>query len=227
MREQLASLAAAVGKRNRDSPGSALNAVVFGTHRFVREVESRDLRFALLPEVLRSRRGNCVGLGSLYLALAEQLGWKLEAVIVPGHFYVRMQEQGRLRNLELLRRGESMPDSWYAQRFPIPGGHASEYARALTAAEVVAVIEYDAGEELRRRGQLHEAQRAYDRARKHFPELAEAHASHGAVAQLLGDLDQALADYQRAQRVNPHLPGVDQNLALLRAERSGAGAALQ
>lgn len=223
-REQLRALAAdvrSVVARAPDAPPSAgLNEVIFGARHFVREVDDRALRFVLLPEVLESRRGNCVGLGTLYLAVAELLGWNARGVMMPGHFFVRIEEQAATHNLELLRRGEWMPDAWYAERFPIPGGAAREYARALSIAEVAGIVEYDAGEELRRRGQLQEARRAYDRARTHFPGFAEAHASRGAISHLLGDLDQALADYQAAEREYPHLPGLTQNLTLLRTERS-------
>jgi len=40
---------------------------------------------------------------------AEAKGF--EAVMVPGHFYVRAREAHGPRNMELLRRGESMPDA--------------------------------------------------------------------------------------------------------------------
>jgi regulator of sirC expression with transglutaminase-like and TPR domain len=215
-----ADVARAARQKPEALPSTALNETIFGKWRFVREVDDPDLRFALLPDVLQSRRGSCVGLGSLYLAVAEQLGWRLNAVMVPGHFFVRIIQRGRTHNLELLRRGEVMPDSWYRERFPIPGGAAREYGRALSIAEVVGVVEYDAGNHWRRQGQVLEARHAYDRARKHFPDFAEAHASRGAIAQLLGELDDALLNYRSAQRANAHLPGVAQNIGLLELERA-------
>jgi hypothetical protein len=50
-------------------------------------------------------------------------------------------------------------------------------------------------------------------------DFGDAHASAGAVAQLLGALDYSLEACRAAQRVNPELPGVAANLALLAAER--------
>jgi len=208
----------ALARNPRRSRASALNETVFGTLGFVREVDDPSLRFALLPSVLESRRGSCVGLGSLYLALGERLGWRISGVMVPGHFFVRIDERGVSRNLELLRRGEAMPDAWYRMRFPIPGGAAPAYARPLAPIEVVGVVEYDVGDARRRQGRLIEARRAYDRARRHFPEFAEAHASLGAVAHLLGALDEARAGYEAARHANPHLPGIDHNLEVLESE---------
>jgi tetratricopeptide (TPR) repeat protein len=80
------------------------------------------------------------------------------------------------------------------------------------------------GNERRRQLRLAEAKAAFTRATRAFPELSEAHASLGAVEQLLGNLDDAEASYLRARVANPYLPGLEENLALLAEERGGASA---
>jgi tetratricopeptide (TPR) repeat protein len=144
--------------------------------------------------------------------------------MVPGHFYVRAREGLARRNLELLHRGEQMPDAWYLARFPIPGGSASEYGRALSLSEVLAVIEYDVGNERNRQGRWLDAKRAYRAAATDFPDFAEAHASLGVVAHLLGQLDEARTHYQTARAANPYLPGIAHNLSLLEAELTSSRA---
>lgn len=206
----------------RRSPAAVLSELLFERWGFVREVADTNLGFVFLPSVLERRRGSCVGLGTLFLALADALGKPASGVMMPGHFYVRMQEPGQARNVELLRAGEAMPDAWYGQRFPVPGGSAREYARPLSSTEVLGVVEYNVGNERRRQLRLPEARAAFARAVRAFPELSEAHASLGAVEQLLGNLEAAAASYQRARDANPHLPGIEQNLALLTAERASA-----
>jgi tetratricopeptide (TPR) repeat protein len=198
----------------------SLNALVFERWGYVREVEDADLRFVLLPSVLRERRGSCVGLGTLYLALTEALGLPACGVLRPGHFYVRLLEAGKHANVELLRRGELMPDSWYDGRFPVPGTGAKGYGRPLLPDETVGVIEYNVGNQRRREHRIEDARRAYERAVRHFPDFAEAHASLGTALHLLGRLDEAAASYRTAKRVNPHLPRVDDNLSLLELELS-------
>jgi tetratricopeptide (TPR) repeat protein len=217
-RGELLRLATAVGdaKQPDASQAQALNRVVFETMGFVREVDDADLEFALLPSVLKSRRGSCVGLGTLYLALGEMLGWHVEALMVPGHFFVRVQGT----NVELLRRGERMPDAWYRERFPIPAGSAAEYARPLRAREVLGVVEYDIGNWRRHQGRLLEARREYEQAARDFPDFAEAHASLGLTLHLLGALDEADAAYRAARAANALLPGLDHNVELLEAERA-------
>lgn len=202
------------------SPASVLSALLFEQWGFVREVEDTSLRYVLLPSVLEHRRGSCVGLGSLFLALADALRWSAAGVLMPGHFYARVREATGERNVELLRSGEAMPNAWYDHRFPIPGGSAREYARALTASEVQGVVHYDVGNERRRQRRFSEAQAAYQRATRYFPDFSEAHASLAATQHLLGDLPAASASYRRALTAHPYLPGVAENLALLEAERA-------
>jgi hypothetical protein len=202
------------------APGEALKRVVFGALGFVREVEDTDLGFVLVASVLRRRRGSCVGLGTLYLALSEILGVQSAGVLLPGHFFVRLGDEGSRKNVELLRQGEQMPDTWYRERYPIPAGRVPAYDRALTMDEVVGVVEYDIGNQRRRQGRLHDARRAYQRAARHFPDFAEAHASLGSVFHLLGALDAAEAAYRAADRANPWLPGLATNVALLQKERA-------
>lgn len=210
--------------RSADSNGaslaSRLSALIFDSRGFVREVDDSDLRFTLLPNVLRDRRGGCVGLGSLYLALAEALGLTAHGVLRPGHFYVRLDEGGGHTNLELLRRGEVMPDSWYESRFPAPRGAVGEYGRPLTLDETVGVILFNVGNQRRREHRLEAARSAYARAVRLFPAFAEAHASLGAALHLLGRFDEAQRSYQAAQRLSPQLPNLDLNLRLLEGERA-------
>lgn len=217
---RLTALARAAINPRPASASASLNELLFERLGFVREVEDTDLRFVLLPSVLRERRGSCVGLGTLYLALTEALEVPARGVLRPGHFYVRLEESGKHTNVELLRRGEFMPDSWYDRRFPVPGGAAREYGRPLTPEETLGVVEYNVGNQRRREHRIDDARQAYGRAVGHFPDFAEAHASLGTALHLLGRLDEAAASYRTAKRVNPHLPHVEDNLSLLETERS-------
>jgi tetratricopeptide (TPR) repeat protein len=220
--------ARARAERQRD-PGAgaaaAINRTLFDVLAFSREVDDADIAFVLLPSVLRRRRGSCVGLGALYIALGALLDVPVAGVVVPGHFFVRVAEGGRSRNVELLRRGEEMPDDWYRARYPIAGDGASAYGRLLTVTEVRGVIEYNVGQQAKRLNQLADARRAYQRATEDFPAFAEAHASLGATLHLLGALDDAAAAYAAAARAYPLLPGLRDNINLLDVERRGPSSA--
>lgn len=203
---------------------AALNASVFGSLGFAREVDDADPGFMLLPSVLKRRRGGCVGLGLLYVSLAELLALPLQCIVRPGHLYVRVPGPSGHVNVELLRRGEAMPDAWYEERFPILGGKAPAYGRPLSSDELLGVVAYNVGNDRQASGRLREARDAFERATLAFPDLAEAHASLGRTLHLLGELGAADAAYAAARRVHPALPGLERNVALLRSERGARSA---
>jgi Flp pilus assembly protein TadD len=89
----------------------------------------------------------------------------------------------------------------------------------LSVSEVTAVFWFNAGNQARKVGDLAGARRAFERAVADAPTFAEAQASLGAVRQLEGALPEAERAYRDAERSRADLPGLDQNMALLRRER--------
>lgn len=61
--------------------------------------------YSFLPSVLDSRRGVCLGVSLLYLALAQRLDLSLEIVTPPGHIYVRYKNGKKVQNIETTARG--------------------------------------------------------------------------------------------------------------------------
>jgi tetratricopeptide (TPR) repeat protein len=218
LREVAAVARAALAREPARGPAVALGEAIFQASGFVREVDDPDLRYVFLSPVLEARRGSCVGLGSLFLAVAELVGIRARGVLVPGHFYVQVEEGHGWRNVELLRRGEEMPDAWYRARYGAPAGAVA--GTPLDPTQVPGVVAYDVGNERRRAGRLAEARRAYERAVRALPSFAQAHASLAAVLQLTGAMDEAAAAYAEARRLEPDLPGLARNLELLEAERA-------
>jgi hypothetical protein len=220
-RSELDRIAARVEAAHAADPAldlrESLRKVIFEELGFTREVDDNSLRYVFLPSVLQARRGSCVGLGTLYLALGERLGLDMHALMVPGHFYIQLRENGQLHNTELLRQGEELPDAWYRERWPILAP-SSIYARPLTQPEVEAVVLFDIGNDQQRKHALARAERAYHQAGERFPDFAEAHASEGSVAHLLGAFDRARVAYAQASAANAKLPGLQQNIALLQTE---------
>ena len=208
-------------RRTRADVADDLNAVVFGELGFEREIDSAATRFFSLSSVIGDRRGSCLGLAALYLAIGERIGVPLDGILLPGHFFVRSRGPGH-HNVELLRRGEAMPDDWYGKKYgPWPEA-GSAYFRPVTVTELVAIHWYNRGNDLRTAGDIVGAEAAYVRAAREFPGFAEAHASLGAVQQLRGAFADAEASYREAARAWPALPGLAGNVELLKRQLAGA-----
>ena len=223
---RLQDIAQRVEKRHRHSHAEVaddINAVVFGELGFEREIASTAARFFSLASVINDRHGTCLGLGALYLAIGERMGVPLDGMLLPGHFFVRTRGPGA-HNVELLRRGEAMPDAWYHKKYGPWPAQGSPYARPVSVSELAGIHWFNRGNEARAAGDLPAAERAYLRATNDFPDFAAAHASLGTVRQLRGDLAQADAAYREAARLYPELPGLEGNRLLLKQQLDTASA---
>jgi regulator of sirC expression with transglutaminase-like and TPR domain len=76
---------------------------------WVEEIDS----YTLLPTILDSRFGVCLGVSTLYLALAQRLDLPLVPITPPGHIFVRFEHKDTVINIETTARGIHLPDSHY------------------------------------------------------------------------------------------------------------------
>jgi regulator of sirC expression with transglutaminase-like and TPR domain len=205
------------GGRTRGRSGAdkidALNRLIFEELKFEREVQDDSIEFMLLPYVLEHKKGSCLGLAALYLVLAERAGVEVRGVLAPRHFFLRHER----RNIELLRKGEPMPDEWYQKTWQVPEG-AGAYMRPLAEKELLAVFRFNLGNARRMTGEYPEAEEIYWQVVAVFPEFAEAHANLGLVLQLQKKFKLAEESYLRAQSLQPDLPGLRQNLETLHTD---------
>jgi regulator of sirC expression with transglutaminase-like and TPR domain len=191
----------------------ALNLLIFDELGFERQVEDDSIEFMLLPYVVKNKKGSCLGLAALYLAVAERLDLEVRGVLVPRHFFLRYEQ----RNIELLRKGEAMPDQWYQKTWQVPAG-ATAYMRPLTEKELLAVFWFNLGNAYRMKGEYQRAEKTYERVIGAFPDFAEAHANLGLVFQLQKDYPGAKQAYQTAKALQPDLPGLAGNLDALKTD---------
>lgn len=210
--------AALAGKRNAGAV-DVLNRVVFQELGFSREVKDDALRFTLLPQVLEGRRGGCLGLSGLYLALGERLGLRLQGVLVPGHFFVRFVGPGGPRSIELLKRGRQMSRGWYVRKYGVPADHPLYLRRGLTWRQTLTVYRYNLANAHRTQGSLRDALTLYKRVARELPDFAEAHANLGLTLHRLGRLPEARRAYIAAQRAHPNLTGLEHNLKALQQQQ--------
>jgi tetratricopeptide (TPR) repeat protein len=203
---------------DESSPKAAtdLARLLFEKAGIDRDVEDDRPELALPSGVLSRRRGSCLGLSGLYLALSRRLGWKSHLTLAPGHAFVRVERGGKVENVELLRRGEVMPDSWYQEKYrPPTTGHA--YMRALNDEEALAVFRYNLSSAWADSGFFQTALQEYQDVLEILPELAEARAGAGWLLERMGRSSEAEAQYELALKDNPTILGVRQNLTRIRS----------
>jgi tetratricopeptide (TPR) repeat protein len=158
-----------------------------------------------MPHVLRRRRGHCVGLSSIYLALGYRAGLPLFGVSAPRHFFVRWDGEGLRQNVELTARGAPHPDSYYVERYRISedainrGVHLQSLQRREMLVEILnnrASYHWD-------RGDVARASRDLDRVVVASHNFARAYAGRGFIALQRGELKEARDDLGRALEIDP------------------------
>ncbi|MBX3471855.1 MAG: tetratricopeptide repeat protein [Planctomycetes bacterium] len=162
----------------------------------------------LLPHVLRRRRGHCVGLSSVYLAVGTRAGLPLFGVSAPGHFFVRWDGQGLRRNVETTARGAPHPDEHYVERFRIarPLVDRGVYLQSLRRREVLVEVLNNRANFWWDRGDVARAARDLDRIVQVSHNFARAYVGRGYLALQRGELLAARADLARAVEIAPEDP---------------------
>jgi tetratricopeptide (TPR) repeat protein len=196
-----------------------LNGCLFGRLGLEPVFEDGGGLATLFPDsVLREKRGSCLALAGLYLAVADRLELPVYGVVVPGHFFVRYDDGGSRVNVELLRRGIPRTDDFYAERFRVPEG-SGVYLRSLDARETLAVFLFNLANAYRDAGRTDEAMRLYERVVDVLPGLAEAHGNLGVLDFQAGDVERAIARFEKALSANPGLAGVHLDLGAAHQSR--------
>ncbi|HZL98492.1 MAG TPA: tetratricopeptide repeat protein [Terriglobales bacterium] len=198
-----------------DQVVSAFRRVLLVEERFTYDKSSADPGNYLLESVLARRKGNCLGLSLLYLALADRLGVPFRGVYVPSHCFVRYEGNGVRANVEFADGGASWEDDRYRREFRIPP--ARPYLRSLAPAEMLGVFLKTLGAGYSRKGREEDALRLYDEAGRLYPGLPDVHYNAGVSLQKLGRDDEAIGKYRRALDLDPEMAAARDNLSILLA----------
>ena len=166
-----------------------------------------------LHNVLDTRRGYCLSLSVLYLAIAERIGLELHGVVVPGHFFVRYDDGRKRFNIETTSMGRSAPDSHYIKKFKAPKRTDSLYMANLTKRQTLGCFFNNLGNSYSSIGDIDTAQLELERAVRVNPALAEAHTNLGNIYLRKGWSRDAIAHYLSALKITDSDPKTHNNLA--------------
>jgi tetratricopeptide (TPR) repeat protein len=203
--------------RTDDQVVDAFNRVLLEEEGFSYDRIAGDPENFLPGSVLSRKRGNCLGLSMLYLALAERLSVPFRGVCLPSHCFVRYEGKGGARNVEFASRGERWPDDRYRREFRI--GTDRPYLQSLSGEEMLGVFLKSLGAAYSKTGREEDALRLYDEAVRFFPGLPEGHFNAGVSLQRLGRIHEAAVKYRVALSLDPGLAPARDNLGILLAIR--------
>ena len=196
---------------------SAFRRVLLVEERFTYDKSSADPGNYLLESVLARRKGNCLGLSLVYLALADRLGIPFRGVYVPSHCFVRYEGNGVRVNVEFAEGGASWADDRYRREFRISPGRP--YLLSLAPAEMLGVFLKTLGAGYSRKGREEDALRLYEEAGRLYPGLPDVHYNAGVSLQKLERLDEAAGKYRRALALDPEMAAARDNLSILLARK--------
>ena len=189
---------------------SALNRLLFSKEGFTYDPAPGNPDNYLPDRVLSRKRGNCLGLTVVYLALAERLDIPLRGVYVPSHCFARYEGNGARINIEPAENGTERSDDRYRRDFGL--GENRPYLMSLAAPEMVGVYMKSLGAAYSRMGLETEALRIYREASLRYPGLPDAWFNAGVSYQKTGRLDDAIDQYRRALSLDPELAAARDNL---------------
>ena len=185
------------GKKNGREIVETINAYLFGELGIQPDPKEQDVDGIFIDAVLDAKKGPCLALSGLYLVIGQKLNLPLYGVLVPGHFFVRYDDGRTAINIEMLKKGASMKDRWYRDRYRIPD-ESTCYFRKLTAEETLAPFLFNLANAYRTAGKLDDAVATYEKAVAILPGFAEAHGNLGVMYFKKGETDKAISEFQAA-----------------------------
>ena len=167
-----------------------------------------------LHTVLDNKRGYCLSLSILYLAVAERLNLPVNGVVVPGHFFVRYTDNGKSFNIETTQKGANAPDKHYIKEFKIPqDGRRNIYLRNLSRRETIGCFFNNLANVYFDDGNIDNAYYYQQKAVDIAPLLAEARTNLGNIFLKKDMADMAIGQYIAAIEINPADAKTHHNLA--------------
>lgn len=221
--EQLDSAANAIlsGKEYRGDPLrrlEKLKRIVFNEWKIGFREAPGELQSVFPHQAFNNRKGSCLSISLIFLLLAEKVDLPFYGVLAPGHFFIRY-DNGNVRvNIETLRKGEFMDDSWYRKRYMITDTTLYDLAN-LSVGAVEASIRYNLGIFYLKNNWPDLAVKQFNLSIELNPSFIEAHGNHAIALDAAGNPDAALKNLLRLKRDYPQAANLNKNLGALYLKR--------
>ena len=192
---------------------AVINEYLFEDEGFGSVAEANNPDDLFLHSVLDTKRGYCLSLSVLYLALGERLGLPLYGVVVPGHFFVRYDDERVRFNIETTGKGGYADDEHYIEKFNVPiEDRGTLYMKSLDKIQTLGCFFNNLGNSYSDIGNIKQAQIALERAAEINPSLAEARTNLGNIYLQKDRVRDAIRQYEMALKINPNDAKTNNNL---------------
>ena len=176
---------------------------------------NEDAKARFLHCVLDRGKGNCQGLSTLYLSIAERIGLPAYGVLVPAHAFVRCVAGEERTNIDPAARGFEYPDARYVRshRVPRQTGGKGVFLRDLDKRQYVALQLTAVGAAYNAEGNRYKAIGVFSRSLGVEPGHAWVWGYVAAIYRKQGKPDQALAAGKEYLAAYPNHPIAWETLA--------------
>jgi regulator of sirC expression with transglutaminase-like and TPR domain len=198
----LRTLAQDVGRRagsatTLEARANALNEIMILKHGYAGdELTYDDLQNANLMRVIDRRRGLPVALGILYLDIARAQGWDAVGLGFPGHFLIRLADDGGRLILDPFHGGRVLDASALRELLKAIAGQevelAPEHYAPVPDREVLLRLQNNLKSRLLQAQRPDEAVRVIETMRLLAPDLAELSREAGVIHAQLGNMKAAV-----------------------------------
>jgi regulator of sirC expression with transglutaminase-like and TPR domain len=177
-----------------------INTYLFGVEKF----DMSEQFF--LNRVIDSKKGNCLGLSTLYLSIADKLHLPIYCVYLPGHVILRWDDGEYRRNIDPAMMGCEFSDDYYTSKYNLPKKCLKEgvYLKNLSKKEMIAVLLNSRGSDYAGKKRYEKALKDYNQALVLKPNLVGGYHNKGDVYLNKGDFERAIMEYNKALSINPN-----------------------
>lgn len=195
-----------------------LKKLVFNEWKIRFQQASGKLQSVFPHQAFNNQQGSCLSISLIFLLLAEKLDLPLYGVLAPGHFFIRYDDGNLRLNIETLRKGEFMNDSWYRNRYMITDTTLYDLTN-LSIAAVESSIRYNLGNFYLKNNWPDLAVKQFNLAIGLNPKLIEAHGNRAIALDATGNPDAALTILLRLKKNYPQVSNLRKNLGTLYLKR--------
>jgi len=183
----------------------AINDLLFTKEGYHGTIALADPNSLSISKLLETKRGTCVSLVILYLAIAERVGLDVHAAATPIHLFVRYEDPEGIVNVETLEGGRTVEDADYRRQHRMTDSSIDRglFMRPLTKRAVIAHFLSNRGAIASRDGRKEEALEDFDAAIELYPDLEAAYYNRGLEHLKAGELEAAKADLTKAIELHP------------------------